>query len=218
MKALFQRARAELRLQRTAEAQETLRLAAAHGVQAEVEKLLRDDGLLQLPAAAAAAPAAAVSGDPAASAKEKGNTRYKAGEYKEALAEYKCALDLLPGDDWERRASLLGNVAAACLMLRRVAECIVACESALALDAANSKIRARLATAQAAKGDFDAARATLGTVDSDATVMNTTKQLDELRQSFAAAHAGGEPARALSLYADLETRALFDCPALALKM
>jgi len=89
------------------------------------------------------------------------------------------------------------------------------------LDAANSKIRARLATAQAAKGDFDAARATLGTVDSDATVMNTSKQLDELRQSFAAADAalaGGEPARALSLYADLETRALFDCPALALKM
>mmetsp|Transcript_36483 Transcript_36483/g.105090 ORF Transcript_36483/g.105090 Transcript_36483/m.105090 type:complete len:681 (-) Transcript_36483:2153-4195(-) len=244
-KAIFQKVRAEVRLQRLAEAQETLAFASEHGLRQDVLKLLSDEGLpaglaqpeaaqrTAAPVAPAAKPASeqaeapppaakpAAEFDAAAKAKEAGTAKYKEGAYREALAEYRRALDLLPQDDAERRAPLLGNVAAACLMLRRADECREACEQSLALDPGNSKVRARLATAKAATGDFVAARAALGEINGDATLANARKQVDEWEGLFSSADStfsGGEPAKALGMYSDLETKALFHCPALALKM
>eukprot|EP00930_Biecheleria_cincta_P074083 TRINITY_DN61309_c0_g1_i1.p1 TRINITY_DN61309_c0_g1~~TRINITY_DN61309_c0_g1_i1.p1 ORF type:complete len:690 (-),score=137.30 TRINITY_DN61309_c0_g1_i1:69-2066(-) len=243
-KALFQKARADLRLKNLAGAEETLQLAAQHKLRTEIDKLLRDDGLL-LPdakpaptAAPAAAPSAAsvpeaapraasvpeaapAAGDAADQAKASGTARYKEGAYKEALGEYQRALKLLPADDRERRTPLLGNCAAACLMLRRAEECIKMCEEALVLDPLNSKIRARLASAKAASGDFAAARAALGDTDGDVSLSNASRQIGEWEALLAAADTcleTGTPVKALSMYADLETKALFDCPALTLKM
>lgn len=233
-KALFQKARADLRLNSMAAAEETLQLAAQHKLRTEIEKLLRDDGLLQTdakpasanvpkaaPAAASAPEAAPAAGDAADQAKASGTARYKEGAYKEALGEYQRALGLLPADDRERRVPLLGNCAAACLMLRRAEECIRNCEEALGLDPQNSKIRARLASATAASGDFAAARAALGETNGDASLSNALRQIGEWEALLAAADKSletGAPAKALSMYADLETKALFDCPALALRM
>lgn len=237
-KVLFQKARAEIRLQRPADAEATLALAKEHGLHEEVTKLLKDEVGKDSPSTASrAAPAAqgakaasgvtaaqGGSGDPVALAKETGNARYKEGAYREALTEYERALALLAKDDTERRAPLLGNVAAAQLMLRRVKECCASCEQALELDPKNSKIRARLATAQVATGDFEVARATLratdGKIDEDTVLSNALRQIDEHERALAAADAclPSEPARALSQFADLETKALFDCPALALRM
>merc|ERR1711953_1493310 len=45
-KALFQMARADLRLKNLEGAEETLQLATQHKLRKEIEKLLRDDGLL----------------------------------------------------------------------------------------------------------------------------------------------------------------------------
>mmetsp|Transcript_28343 Transcript_28343/g.90140 ORF Transcript_28343/g.90140 Transcript_28343/m.90140 type:complete len:420 (+) Transcript_28343:3-1262(+) len=106
-------------------------------------------------------------------------------------------------------------------MLRRAGECCAVCEQSLALDPSNSKIRARLATAQVALGDFAAARATLGAVDGDAALANAQRQIDEWERALAVADGtlgGGEPAKALGLYSDLESKALFGCPGIALKM
>lgn len=156
-----------------------------------------------------------------ARAKEAGNAKYKEGAYREALVEYQRALELLPVEDVERRVPLLGNVAAAYLMLRRVDECCAACEQSLALDPQNAKIRQRLATAQVAKGDFAAARESVGAVNGDATLANAAKMIDGAEQQLAAADAvlkAGEPARALAMLAELETKVLFSCPSVALKM
>jgi DnaJ family protein C protein 7 len=95
------------------------------------------------------------------------------------------------------------------------------CEQSLALDPSNAKIRARLATAQVATGDFALARNTLGDVDGNVTLANTLKQIDEWEKMLSTADStlsNGEPAKALSLYADLETKALFSCSSLALRM
>mmetsp|Transcript_20728 Transcript_20728/g.45542 ORF Transcript_20728/g.45542 Transcript_20728/m.45542 type:complete len:673 (-) Transcript_20728:101-2119(-) len=233
-KAFFQKVRADVRLGHMEEAQATLQLADEHGLRADVEKLLGEDGLALAAATAASRKAAAATNgssekpaeaaapaDRATLAKEAGTARYKEGAYREALSEYRRALDLLPTGDTDRRAPLLGNVAAACLMLRRISECVSACEEALELDAGNSKIRARLATAQVALGEFSGARATLGDVSGDAALENASRFIDETEQSLAAADqalASGGPAKALGLYADLETKAMFSCPALALRM
>mmetsp|Transcript_124518 Transcript_124518/g.265462 ORF Transcript_124518/g.265462 Transcript_124518/m.265462 type:complete len:693 (+) Transcript_124518:79-2157(+) len=236
-KALFQKARAELRLQLPAEMQQTLSLAGMHGLREDVERLLKDEWSAgapsQPPSVAPPAPAGAAGAtgvgseeDPSARAKAMGTSKYKAGAYREALAEYQRALELLPSDDSERRAPLLGNVAAAYLMLKRAEDCCAVCEQSLELDPTNSKVRARLATAQVAQGDFRAARTTLGgeavlAAGGDATLANAWRQIDEwegLLSNADSALAGGEPAKALGLYADLETKALFSCPALALKL
>jgi tetratricopeptide (TPR) repeat protein len=108
-------------------------------------------------------------------------------------------------------------------MLKRVAECCSSCEQALELDPSNSKIRARLATAQVARGDFDMARDTLRAAEdcTDAAIANAKQQIDEHARTLSAADAAlaaGEPARALGQYSALETKAVFDSPALALKM
>lgn len=213
-KALYQRARAEVRLHRLADAEETLTLASQHGLRQDVEKLLKDEGL------SAAAPAP--PGEASALAKEAGTTKYKEGNYKEALTEYKKAVDLLPADaDAPRRALLLGNVAAACLMLRRATECVSSCDEALNLDPANSKIRGRKATAQVGLGEFAGARETLGTVNGDAALANVFKLIEDSERDLAAADAvfaGGKAAQALSMFSDLETKALFSFPPLALRM
>jgi len=230
-KAFFQKARAELRMGRTADAEATLRHASDHKLLTDVQKLLRDEGLR--PSTAPAAPAPTTSSastaeaqatpvaDAATRAKEAGTAKYKEGLYKEALAEYQRALELLPATDTTRRVQILGNVAAAYLMLRRVAECCTACEEALALDPSNSKIRARWATAQVAQGEFVAARETLGASNGDSTLENSLRQIDETERLLASADAvlgKGEPAKALTLFAELETKALYSCPALALRM
>lgn len=232
-KALYQKARAEYKLGLNTEADETLCLAEKHGLRSDVEKLLKDD---RPPTASTAAPAPnGTNGgykaapvpvapqpqeDPVNKAKEEGNAKYKDGAYREALTEYERALELLPSGD-ERRAALLGNVAAACLMLRRVEKCIEACEQSLELDPSNNKIRARLAIAQVATGDFATARATLGSSPSDPALTNALKQIDGWETGLEEAEkvlSGGEPARALSLFADLESKALFSCSSLALRM
>lgn len=176
------------------------------------------------PAAAAstAAATAAEGADPAAKAKQAGNAKYKEGAYREALTEYRRALELLPQDDVERRAPLLGNIAAACLMLKQADECISACEQSLALDPASSKIRGRLATAQVAKCDFAVARAALVGGDSaDAAVANASKLIGDVERQLTVADTaftGGEPGKALSMYQDMESKALFCSPAVTLKI
>jgi len=188
-----------------------------------------DEGLASTPASATeksangntAAAQTPLDHDEAAAAKEAGNAKYKEGAYREALTQYQRALDHLPPGNTERRVPLLGNVAAAYLMLRRASDCCSVCEEALALDPTSSKIRARLATAQVALGDLTAARATLKEVNGDAALVAAAKQLADTESSLATADASlskGEPAKALGLYADLETRVLFNCPGLALKM
>lgn len=163
------------------------------------------------------------SADSAEKAKEAGTAKYKVGDYREALLEYRRALDLLPKDDASRRSLILGNVAAACLMLKRVEECCLACQQSLVLDPSNTKVRARLSSAQVACGDFAEARNTLqaGGNLSDSTLVNALKHVDTIESFLASADqtfANGEPAKALGLYADLETKALFNFPNLALKM
>jgi len=233
-KALFQKARAEMRLQLVAAAEGTLQLAAEHQLRRDVEKLLADEGLgstaipprrsptpSEVSSTAGVPEARAAPQDAAALAKEAGNAKYKEGAYREALAEYQRALDLLPAGDNDRRAALLGNAAAACLMLRRVGECTAMCEKSLALDPTSNKIRARLATAQVARGDFELARTTLGETNGDTVLANARRQADECQRQLSDADAmlvSGEPSKALSTYKDLETKALFDCPHIALKM
>jgi len=247
-KVFFQKVRAEIRLGRKADAMATLELAGEHGLRADVERLLKDSGAyaaadkavgkpvakavaktaakaVATPAAAPAAPEPIVEdGDPVATAKAAGTARYKEGAYRDALTEYQRALSLLDADDTERRVQLLGNVAAAYLMLRKVSECCSTCEEALSLDPTNSKIRARLATAQVARGEFDTARATILVAEDcegDASLANARRQIDEHERALAAADAmlaNGEPARALGKFAELETKALFDSPAVALRM
>jgi len=274
-KTVFTKARAELRLQRPADAEATLAFARKHDDQLaqEVEALLKAEGLLLTPPTAAsqgstdpprsrsrspprisdppkpqstepprssetAPPAGAVprsslaeaaeavpaASDQAARFKDAGNVKYKAGAYREALAEYERALAQLGTED-ERRVPILGNVAAAYLMLRRVADCISTCGEALEIDASNAKIRARLANAQVARGDFNLARSTLRNapteVKDDPALSKAGQQIDEHEKSLAvadAALAAGEPVRAVSLFAELEEKALFDCPSLALRI
>jgi len=221
-KALFQKARAELRLQLQAECQATLGLADQLGVRAEVERLLGNAQTESAPAAPAA-PQAAAPPAPAAEAlraKEAGTAQYKEGNYRGALTEYRRALDLVH-QDAGLRAQLLGNVAAACLMLKRTNDCMDACKECLALDPSNAKVRARLASAQVATGDFEAARATLGTAGDDQVLANAFKQIGSTQSTLAEADqalSNGEPAKALNIYANLESSVLFDFPPLTLKM
>ncbi|CAE8593455.1 unnamed protein product, partial [Polarella glacialis] len=170
----------------------------------------------------AATPEAPSDSDAAALAKEAGTVKYKEGSYREALVEYRRALELLPESEVERRVQLLGNVGAACLMLRKTEECATACQEALVLDPLNSKIRARLASAKVACGDFEPAREILkvGDVIGDATLATALKQVGSVESDLAradAAQKNGEPARALGLYAELEGKALFDFPAMTIK-
>jgi len=228
-KAFFQKARAEVRLQLYEDLQATLKLAAEKGLREEVEHLLLADSRSAAPQQAQsqtpqAAPVQVETRSPeeqAAGHKEAGTAKYKEGAYREALTEYRRALDVLPADA-TLRATLLGNVAAACLMLRRAEECISACEESLALDASNAKVRARLSTAQMAAGDFSLARATLEAGDmADTALVNAEKQISSSEASLADAEKAikaGEPAKALSMYADLESKVLFNYPPLMLKM
>ncbi|CAE7802473.1 TTL4 [Symbiodinium sp. CCMP2592] len=225
-KALFQKARAELRLQLQAECQATLGLADQLGVRAEVERLLGNAQTESAPAAPAAPKEAQQAAAPPAPtaealrAKEAGTAQYKEGNYRGALTEYRRALDLV-GQDAGLRAQLLGNVAAACLMLKRTSDCVDACKECLALDPSNAKVRARLASAQVATGDFEAARATLGTAGDDPVLANAFKQIGSTQSTLAEADqalSNGEPAKALNIYANLESSVLFDFPPLTLKM
>lgn len=120
--------------------------------------------------------------DAAVRAKDLGNAKYKQGAYREALAEYQRSLGLLDPGDVIRKAPLLGNIAAAHLMLRRVGECIAACEQSLALDPSNHKIRQRLATAHIAKGDFAAARVVLDFAGADEAVSRLLRHVWEGRR------------------------------------
>eukprot|EP00435_Cladocopium_sp_Y103_P068011 s575_g30.t2 len=242
-KALFQKCRAESRLQLLEDLEATLRLAGQLGMRAEVERLLGSE-LSQnaapkvatpQPQASPAAPAQAAqaapsvqesSGSPAmeaaSQAKEAGTARYKDGDYRGALLQYRQALDLTPSDEAGFRAQLLGNIAASCLMLKRAGDCAAACEESLALDPSNSKVRARLASAQVARGDFDTARATLGLAnEADSVLTNSLKQIGSTEATLAEADQAlsrGEPAKALNMFANLESTALFDYPPLTLKM
>ncbi|CAE6916732.1 TTL4 [Symbiodinium sp. CCMP2456] len=116
-KALFQKARAELRLQLQAECQATLSLAEQLGVRTEVERLLnaQTESAPAAPAASMEAQQAAAPPAPVAEAlraKEAGTAqcsrpakestlpclpfhwkRYKEGNYRGALTEYRRALD-----------------------------------------------------------------------------------------------------------------------------
>eukprot|EP00913_Durusdinium_trenchii_P011526 g10821.t1 len=107
-------------------------------------------------------------------------------------------------------------------MLKKAAECATACEESLALDSSNSKVRARLASAQVARGDFAAARATVGEVNGeDSALTNALKQIGSTEATLAEADQAlskGEPAKALNMYANLESSVLFDYPPLTLKM
>lgn len=211
-KALFQRARAEYKLERSEGVMAALQTASEHGLRGDVEKMLTEQGWKDpsLPTV-----------DLAAQAKEAGTAKYKEGAYREALAEYQRALSLLAEGEVERRVLLLGNCAASCLMLRRAEDCCARCEEALALDPSNAKIRARLATAKLATGDFREARATLGDINRDATLAAAMKQIDEIESKLAAADkmlASGKPAQAISQFAELDSKGLTDCPALALRL
>merc|ERR1719171_3155614 len=115
------------------------------------------------------------SQDAAAAAKAEGNAKYKDGNYKDALVAWERALKLLPADDNERRFQIMGNLAAASLMLRRWKDCIKWCETVLEKDPQNYKIRARLATATVAGGDFAAARVVLGDGNDPALVAVRTQ-------------------------------------------
>ncbi|CAE7523154.1 TTL4, partial [Symbiodinium necroappetens] len=153
-------------------------------------------------------------------AKEAGTAQYKEGNYRGALMEYRRALDLVD-QDAALRAQLLGNVAAACLMLKRTSETVDACKECLALDPSNAKVRARLASAQVATGDFEAARATLGNAGDDPVLANALKQIGSTQSTLAEADqalSSGEPAKALNIYANLESSVLFDFPPLTMKM
>ncbi|CAJ1350073.1 unnamed protein product [Effrenium voratum] len=242
-KALFQKARAESRLQLAEDWEATLALADKLGLRVEVERLLGSELRTEAAAAPAAAPVAApvpaaapVEKQPsvasektqapgsanqeAAKAKEAGTARYKDGDYRGALQHYRAALDLVPKEDSGFKAQLLGNVAAACLMLKRATECADACTESLALDPSNSKVRARLATAQVARGDFQMARSTLGEVGEDPALANALKQIGTTEASLAEADEASkaEPAKALNMYLQLESTVLFDFPPLALKL
>lgn len=252
-KTVFNKAKTELKLKRTADAAATLALVREQDskLAQEVENLLKAEGLAVPPPAKAArsgdkeseasasTPAAsskpttqassdtapADAGDEAARYKEAGNTKYKAAAYKEALVEYEKALACLAKDDVVRRVPLLGNVAAAQLMLRRISDCMRTCEEALGLDASSAKIRARLANAQMARGDFNLARATLkeapGAGKDDPTITKALVQIDENEKSLEAADGYLKAKlipKALSALAELEEKALFDCPALTLRM
>ncbi|CAK9110406.1 unnamed protein product [Durusdinium trenchii] len=245
-KALFQKSRAESRLLLVEELEATLRLADSLGLRAEVERLLGSDlpTKTQVDARAdarkdvenrmsgavadvvfqeaqAQAEASPVP-QPASQAKEAGTARYRDGDYRGAITHYRQAMDLAPADDAGLRAQLLGNIAAACLMLKKAAECATACEESLALDSSNSKVRARLASAQVARGDFAAARATVGEVNGeDSALTNALKQIGSTEATLAEADQAlskGEPAKALNMYANLESSVLFDYPPLTLKM
>jgi len=214
-KALFQRARAEFKLERDEGVTAALQTAAEHNLRDDVEKMLKEQGWKPPPD-----PSLPVV-DLAAQAKEAGTVKYKEGAYREALAEYQRALSLLPEGEVERRVLLLGNCAASCLMLRRAEDCCARCEEALVLDPANAKIRARLATAKLATGDFREARATLGDINRDAALAAAMKQIDEIENKLAAADkmlAGGKPGQAIAQFAELDSKGLTDCPALALRM
>ncbi|CAL1129055.1 unnamed protein product [Cladocopium goreaui] len=243
-KALFQKCRAESRLQLLEELEATLRLAGQLGMRTEVERLLRSELSQNAQAAQAATPQPQVAPAPAtpaaqaapsvqesagspameaaSQAKEAGTARYKDGDYRGALLQYRQALDLTPSDEAGFRAQLLGNIAAACLMLKRAGDCAAACEESLALDPSNSKVRARLASAQVARGDFDTARSTLGLAnEADSVLTNSLKQIGSTEATLAEADQAlsrGEPAKALNMFANLESTALFDYPPLTLKM
>lgn len=214
-KALFQRARAEYKLERNEGVIAALQTASEHGLREDVEKMLKEQGWKEPPD-----PSLPVV-DLAAQAKEAGTAKYKEGAYREALAEYQRALSLLPEAEVERRVLLLGNCAASCLMLRRAEDCCARCEEALALDPVNFKIRARLAMAKVATGDFREARATLGDINRDTTLASAMKQIDEIESKLAAADkmlASGRPGQAISSFVELDSKGLTDCPALALRM
>lgn len=214
-KALFQRARAEYKLERNDGVMAALETASEHALRDDVEKMLKEQGWKPPPD-----PNLPVV-DLAAQAKEAGTAKYKEGAYREALAEYQRALSLLPEGEVDRRVLLLGNCAASCLMLRRAEDCCARCEEALALDPSNFKIRARFATAKLAAGDFREARATLGDINRDAALAAAMKQIDEIESKLAAADkmlSGGKPGQAISQFAELDSKGLTDCPALALRM
>lgn len=242
-KALFQKCRAESRLKLSEDLEATLRLADQLGMRAEVEKLLGNEvsppkarleraAPYQVPQPAAPGSSASVPptlqkeavGTPmeaASQAKEAGTAKYKDGDYRGALLQYRQALDLAPGDEAGFRAQLLGNVAAACLMLKRAGDCAAACEESLALDPTNSKVRARLASAQVARGDFETARSTVGEVETDSVLANALKQIGSTETTLAEAETAlskGEPAKALNMLANLESTVLFEYPPLTLKM
>lgn len=246
-KALFQKCRAESRLQLLEDLEATLRLAGQLGMRTEVERLLGSELSQNAQAAQAATPQPQVAPAPAtpaaqaaqaapsvqesagspameaaSQAKEAGTARYKDGDYRGALLQYRQALDLTPSDEAGFRAQLLGNIAAACLMLKRAGDCAAACEESLALDPSNSKVRARLASAQVARGDFDTARSTLGLAnEADSVLTNSLKQIGSTEATLAEADQAlsrGEPAKALNMFANLESTALFDYPPLTLKM
>jgi len=100
-KALFQRARAEYKLERNEGVLAALQTASEHGLRGDVEKMLKEQGWKD--------PSLPVV-DLAAQAKEAGTAKYKEGAYREALAEYQRALSLLPEGEVERRVCCLGIV------------------------------------------------------------------------------------------------------------
>jgi len=161
--------------------------------------------------------------------KEEGNTKYKAQQYRSCLADYTKAIEAAEAEGAEpaRRATYLGNRAAAFLMLKEPDKCIADCRAGLKFDPTAGKIWQRLCSAQLGLADFagalasaDEGAAVEGLMQGEAlkSFRGTVEQLQSQWQEGEAALTSGEFRTALRMFMAVEERGVTASEKLALLM